>query len=90
MHGAPSPEITISKERVPGSGVADETNDNETELEGALGEDARCARLRTALREARRRLRRLESEKEALREELLSAAEMIETLAIDLERATLD
>jgi multidrug resistance efflux pump len=76
--------------------VADETNDDaktegsEGDLEGALGEDARCARLRTALREARKRLRLLESENEALREELLSAGEMIETLAIDLERATLD
>jgi len=74
--------------------VADETKDDaksdEAELDGALGEDARCARLRTALREARKRLRRLESENEALREELLSAGEMIETLAIDLERATLD
>lgn len=77
--------------------MADETNDDAktegadgADLEGALGEDARCARLRTALREARKRLRLLESENEALREELLSAGEMIETLAIDLERATLD
>lgn len=67
----------------------DEAKDGEAELEAGLGEDARCARLREALREARRRLRRLETENEALREELLSAGEMIETLAIDLERATL-
>lgn len=81
--------------------MADDTNDDaktedaspaegEADLDGALGEDARCARLRSALREARKRLRLLESENEALREELLSAGEMIETLAIDLERATLD
>ena len=67
-----------------------DTNDENSDLQEGLGEDARCARLREALRETRRRLRRLESENEALREELLSAGEMIETLAIDLERATLD
>jgi hypothetical protein len=51
------------------------------------GEDvARGARLRAALREARRRVRRLEAENQALREELLSAGEMIETLALDLEK----
>lgn len=61
----------------------------DADLEEGLGQDARCARLRAALREARTRLRRLEAENEALREELLSAGEMIETLAIDLERATL-
>lgn len=54
----------------------------------ASGDDdvARCARLRAALREARRRVRRLEAENQALREELLSAGEMIETLALDLEK----
>ena len=60
------------------------------DLEAGVGEDARCARLRTALREARRQIIRLKAENEALQEELLSAGEMIETLAIDLERATLD
>lgn len=49
-------------------------------------EAARCTRLRAALREARRRVRRLEAENQALREELLSAGEMIETLALDLEK----
>ncbi len=48
--------------------------------------DARVARLRAALRDARRRVRRLEAENQALREELLSAGEMIETLALDLEK----
>jgi len=47
-------------------------------------------RLRTALREARRRVRELERENRVLREELLNAGEMIETLATDLERATLE
>ncbi len=47
---------------------------------------ARCERLRAALRDARRRVRRLEAENQALREELLSAGEMIETLALDLEK----
>ena len=59
---------------------------NKDDSEAGLGECARCARLRGALREARRRLRRLEAENQALREELLSAGEMIETLAMDLER----
>lgn len=47
---------------------------------------AACARLRAALREARSRARQLEAENHALREELLSAGEMIETLARDLEQ----
>lgn len=51
-----------------------------------IGESAICARLRTALREARRRVNRLQAENEALREELLSAGEMIEALAQDLEK----
>ncbi len=62
--------------------MADETD----ELDGNLGECATCARLRGALRDARARLKRLEAENTALREELLSAGEMIETLALDLER----
>lgn len=45
-----------------------------------------CARLRNALRDEKRRTRELEAENAALREELLSAGEMIETLAIDLEK----
>ncbi|RMG17308.1 MAG: hypothetical protein D6731_04420 [Planctomycetota bacterium] len=49
-------------------------------------DQALVARLRAALREARERIRQLEAENEALREELLSAGEMIETLAEDLER----
>ena len=69
--------------------MADETESQE-DLEAGIGESARCARLRKALREARTRLRRLEAENQALREELLSAGEMIETLAVDLERATLE
>lgn len=56
----------------------------------ASDDAARCARLRAALREARRRVRRLEAENQALREELLSAGEMIETLALDLERPIAD
>lgn len=63
--------------------MGDESDDN---LDGNLGESATCARLRTALREAKRRMRQLEAENQALREELLSAGEMIETLAMDLER----
>ena len=43
-------------------------------------------RLRTALRKAKKRLKRLEQENRTLREELLSAGEMIEDLAADLER----
>jgi hypothetical protein len=55
------------------------------------GEDAaRCARLRAALREARRRVRRLEAENQALREELLSAGEMIEQLALEIEKPVTD
>jgi hypothetical protein len=63
---------------------------NETDLEGNLGESAVSARLRTALREARERVSNLEAENQALREELLSAGEMIETLAMDLERPSVD
>lgn len=48
---------------------------------------AACVRLRAALRETRQRLRQLEAENHALREELLSAGEMIETLARDLEKS---
>lgn len=59
------------------------------DLEEGIGESARVARLRSALRDARRRVRQLEAENTALREELLSAGEMIETLAVDLERANL-
>lgn len=53
---------------------------------GSDDDVARCTRLRAALREARRRVRHLEAENQALREELLSAGEMIETLALDLEK----
>jgi hypothetical protein len=45
-----------------------------------------CIRLRAALRETRKRVRRLIQENRTLREELLSAGEMIEDLASDLER----
>jgi hypothetical protein len=45
-----------------------------------------CTRLRAALRSARQRLRRLTTENKTLREELLSAGEMIENLAQDLEK----
>ena len=55
-------------------------------LDANLGESAVCARLREALRASRRRLRELEAENHALRDELLNAGEMIETLALDLER----
>ena len=58
-------------------------------LDANLGQDALSARLRGALREARLRVRILEAENVALREELLSAGEMIETLAVDLERASI-
>ncbi len=60
------------------------------ELDGNLGECATCARLRRALREARRRVKALEAESATLREELLNAGEMIETLALDLERPVAD
>jgi len=66
--------------------VADEQGGD---LEEGIGESARVARLRSALRDARRRVRQLEAENTALREELLNAGEMIETLAVDLERANL-
>lgn len=53
----------------------------------AGGDDAALvARLRGALVDARTRLARLEKENLALREELQSAGEMIETLALDLEK----
>lgn len=45
-----------------------------------------CTRLRAALRADRKRLRRLTEENKTLREELLSAGEMIENLAQDLEK----
>lgn len=50
------------------------------------GDAALVARLRGALVDARTRLARLEKENLALREELQSAGEMIETLALDLEK----
>jgi hypothetical protein len=46
----------------------------------------KCTRLRAALRADRKRLRRLTAENKTLREELLSAGEMIENLAQDLEK----
>ena len=58
-------------------------------LDANLGEDALSARLRGSLREARLRVRELEAENQALREELLNAGEMIENLAVDLERQTI-
>ena len=61
-------------------------SDTDTDLESNLGECAVCARLRTALHESRDRVTKLEAENQALREELLSAGEMIEALALDLER----
>jgi hypothetical protein len=45
-----------------------------------------CTRLRSALRETRKRLRRLITENRTLKEELLSASEMIEDLATDIEK----
>jgi hypothetical protein len=54
------------------------------------GHCARCARLRAALRDARRRIRKLGQENRTLREELLSAGEMIENLAMDIEKSTLE
>ncbi len=65
------------------------TGDNDDKLDGNLGDCATCARLRTALREARGRVKKLEAENQTLHEELLSAGEMIETLAEDLERTTI-
>lgn len=62
------------------------TNGAQPAAAGDGDDAARCARLRAALRDARRRVRRLEAENQALREELLSAGEMIETLALDLEK----
>lgn len=50
------------------------------------GNCAGCARLRSALRENRKRLRRLIRENRTLQEELLSAGEIIEDLASDAER----
>ena len=67
--------------------MADEQGED---LEEGIGESARVARLRSALRDARRRVRQLETENTALREELPNAGEMIETLAVDLERANLN
>ena len=63
-----------------------DTEEDTNPLEANLGESAVSARLRGALRDARQRLKRLEAENEALREELLNAGEMIETLAVDLEK----
>ena len=54
--------------------------------DGAGGDAALVTRLRGALVDARTRLARLEKENLALREELHSAGEMIETLALDLEK----
>lgn len=65
-------------------------SDTDKDLDGNLGECASCARLRTALRESRERVTKLEAENQALREELLSAGEMIESLALDLERPAAD
>ena len=75
-----------------GETPADTASEGEQALEGdgdlelARGESALCARLRTALREARRRARTLQAENLALQEELFNAGEMIEVLALDLER----
>lgn len=87
-----SDDETTDDEPVESADTADDEAPDEdawNDLEEGIGESARCARLRTSLRDARRRLRRLEAESQALREELLNAGEMIETLALDLERATL-
>jgi hypothetical protein len=46
----------------------------------------RCARLRSALRAARKRIQRLVEENRTLKEELLSAGEMIEDLAQEMEK----
>ena len=56
------------------------------EHEGTNHACASCTRLRAALRAARKRLRRLAQENKTLHEELLSAGEMIENLAQDLEK----
>lgn len=53
-----------------------------------MGEDlqAKCKQLQAELDGARAEIARLEAEKAALQDELLNAGEMIETLALDLER----
>ncbi len=66
--------------------VAEGTTVADDKLNDNTGDSAICARLRAALRQARRRVKKLEVENSALREELLSAGEMIETLAMDLEK----
>jgi hypothetical protein len=58
----------------------------DTQAQSTEDEKARTIRLRSALRAARKKLRRAEQENKTLREELLSAGQMIEDLASDLER----
>ena len=65
-------------------------SESDPKLEANLGESAICAQLRQALRDARRRLKTLEAENAALQEELFSAGEMIETLALDLEKRSVE
>jgi len=48
--------------------------------------EATCQRLQTELEAAKVEITRLSAEKEALQDELLNAGEMIETLALDMER----
>ncbi|MCA8924665.1 MAG: hypothetical protein KDD82_22825 [Planctomycetes bacterium] len=48
--------------------------------------EATCERLRAQLEAAQLEIERLTAEKSALQDELLNAGEMIETLALDLER----
>ncbi|MBI3724869.1 hypothetical protein HY251_13075 [bacterium] len=45
-----------------------------------------CARLRSGIRELRKRLNRLVAENRTLKEELFSAGEMIEDLAQEVEK----
>ena len=48
--------------------------------------EATCERLRAQLEAAQLEIERLTEEKSSLQDELLNAGEMIETLALDLER----
>lgn len=75
----------------PSSVIVVVDDDEKPSAEDAEGDHcARCARLRAALRDARSRIRKLAQENRTLREELLSAGEMIENLATDIEKSTLE
>lgn len=75
---AAAPAPAASTPAAPGTTAHSQPHDEST--------CAGCARLRSALRETRKRLRRMIAENRTLREELLSAGEMIEDLATDIER----